>query len=294
MVSDGPFGTAADIGVGFSDTALLAVSVLGFVMLTVTMYSIIVLRLQSRNEFEQNEQNKDMEYDAKLEHADIATLNRPQRRARAKAMMKRQRRMVVAGDETALADIPDNNNNNEEEEEDTRRLSRKERDKAAKETEKQERKLFEDIRRERQREVQQIAQQEKKERQLLEAIQIEQQRKLRRKANEMEEQDEHKAWKTFLSSGKDSMSVGDLVLYLQTNKSILIEDLSEQFRIPHSTIVAKIHLLVRTCRLTGVMVDDNRRFLYLTQQQLVMFANAVRQKGETTLEDLVELSKHIL
>ena len=289
MVSDGPFGTAADIGVGFSDTALLAVSVLGFVMLTVTMYSIIVLRLQSRNEFEQNEQNKDMEYDAKLEHADIATLNRSQRRARAKAIMKRQRRMVVAGDETALADIPDNNN-----EEETRQLSRKERDKAAKETEKQERKLFEGPRRERQREVQQIAQQEKKERQHLEAIQIEQQRKLRRKANEMEEQDEYKAWKTFLSSGKDSMSVGDLVLYLQTNKSILIEDLSEQFRIPHSTIVAKIHLLVRTCRLTGVMVDDNRRFLYLTQQQLVMFANTVRQKGETTLEDLVELSKHIL
>ena len=85
MVSDGPFGIVPDIGVGFSDTALLVVSVLGFVMLTVTVYSIIMLRLQSRDEFEQNEQNE-MDYDTKLEHADIASLNRAQRRARAKAI----------------------------------------------------------------------------------------------------------------------------------------------------------------------------------------------------------------
>ena len=287
MVSDGPFGIVPDIGVGFSDTALLVVSVLGFVMLTVTVYSIIMLRLQSRDEFEQNEQNE-MDYDTKLEHADIASLNRAQRRARAKAIMKRQRRIVRA-DETAPADIQ-----NDEEEEETRQLSRKERDKAAKETEKQERKLFEDLRRDRHREVQQVAQQEKKERERLEAIRIEHERNMRRKANELEEQDDYKAWKTFLSSGKDSMSVVDLVVFLQANKTILIEDLSEQFRISHSAIVARIRTLVSTCRLTGVMVDDDRKFMYLTQEELVMFANAVRQNGETTLEDLVELSKHIL
>jgi hypothetical protein len=38
MPSDGPFGAAPDIGVGFSDAALLLVSVAGFCFLSVSTF----------------------------------------------------------------------------------------------------------------------------------------------------------------------------------------------------------------------------------------------------------------
>ena len=284
MKSNGRFGNAADIGVGFSDEALLAASILGFGMLTIIMYTIIVRRLQTREEFE-TRGNDEMDYDAKLDHADIATLNRAQRRARAKNVMKRQRR--IGGDEPGV----DQNENNVPGE--MRRLSRKERDKAAKATERQERKLCEDQRRDQQRQAQQIAQLEKKERDKLEAKRIEERRKLRMEAKELQEQNEYEAWKIFLSSGDDLMSVMDLSEYLKSNKYINIDDLSEQFRIPCSTITAKIRALVKDCRITGVFVDNGKRFLYLTHEELIVFAESVRRNGETTLEDLVNTSKMI-
>jgi hypothetical protein len=41
-----PFGNNAEIGVGFSDAALIAASVTGFLILMTTVYSIIVMRLR--------------------------------------------------------------------------------------------------------------------------------------------------------------------------------------------------------------------------------------------------------
>jgi hypothetical protein len=283
MVSDGPFGSAVDIGVGFSDSALITVSILGFAMLSVTVYSIIVLRVHTRDEFDKRDLDE-MDYDEKLEKADIATLNRAQRRARAKTIMKKHRRVavvVVAPEDHTVHD------------EMRQLLPRRERERAAKAAEKHERKLFEDRRLEIHRQAQLAAQREKKEREQLEAKRTEEGRKMHMDAMELQELKEYQAWKIFLSSGENSMSVSDLLLYLKANKSILIDDLSEQFRVPYSTVVAKIQNLVTTCRLTGVMVDNGKRFLYLSHEELVIFADAVRQNGETTLEDLIELSKSI-
>jgi DDRGK domain len=281
MVSDGPFGSAGDIGVGFSDNALIAVSILGFAMLSVTVYSIVVRRVQTRDEFDKRELDE-MQYDEKLEKADIATLNRAQRRARAKTIMKKHRRVALAPEYHA-----------EDDETETRQLSRRERERAAKAAEKHERKLFEDRRLELHRQAQLVAQQEKKERERLEAKRTEEGRKMHVDAMALQELKEYQAWNTFLSSAENAMSVVDLLLYLKANKSILIDDLSEQFRVPYSTIVARIQALVKTCRLTGVMVDNGKRFLYLTHEELVVFADAVRQNGETTLEGLIEVSKSI-
>lgn len=40
--SDGPFGAAPDIGIGFSDAALLAVSLAGFGFLAMSTYVVCV------------------------------------------------------------------------------------------------------------------------------------------------------------------------------------------------------------------------------------------------------------
>ena len=80
----------AKVGVGFSDRTLLFVSVMGFGFITVVVYIMIVSRTKSADELDEYEGNVD--YEEALLRADVANLNRAQRRARAKALMKRQRR----------------------------------------------------------------------------------------------------------------------------------------------------------------------------------------------------------
>ena len=90
MTSDGPFGKAPEINVSVSDSILLVVSSVGFVILATTIYSIIITRLKTAQEIDEDEET---DYDEKLTNADVSTLNRAQRRARARHIMKQQRRI---------------------------------------------------------------------------------------------------------------------------------------------------------------------------------------------------------
>lgn len=176
MGSEGPFGAGAEIGVGFSDAAILVVSLLGFCFLASTIYSLILLKVQSRKEFDQAEE-RELDYDELLDRADVATLSRAQRRARAKNIMKRQRRVVAQPLDTGGNEQEDAHEQHLEEDDEppahtSLTATRKERQKVAKMAELKERKLFDERRRQLQLDAQETATKEKKERERLEAERV--------------------------------------------------------------------------------------------------------------------------
>ena len=80
-----------ETSVALSDKTLLAVSLAGFVVLATTVY-VLVIRPSLAAE-ETDERDGIYNYDDELDHADVRTLNRAQRRARARNRMKRNRRV---------------------------------------------------------------------------------------------------------------------------------------------------------------------------------------------------------
>lgn len=281
MDSEGPFGDGANISVGFSDAAILIVSLLGFCLLASTIYSLILLKVQSREEFDKAEEQK-LNYDDQLDRADVATLNRAQRRARAKNIMKRQRRIApVDNEEQDEAAQP-------EEDEHLPPLSRKEREKAAKAAEREERKLFEEQRRQLQLDAQEAAKKEKRERERLEAERIEEEKKLRLQANEAREKTKLEKYNTFLVSRDEetSMSVRDFCVYVEQHKVVSIDDLADRFKRPSGQVLERIQELVDTCRLTGVF--DGERFIHISSDEMTRVATFITKQKQVTIQDVAK------
>lgn len=298
-VADGPFG-ASDIGVGFSDVALIGVSVAGFCVLASIVYSIILLRLQTRSEFEKQEAELD-NYDELLEQTDVATLNRAQRRARAKNIMKRQRRIATdpvlpEADADALVAVvqqqQEQNNNVEDDDAGTtggnlqqQHLSRKERQKAAREAEKAERQLFQEERRLQQKEALEQAQEKKRRRQELQTKKAEFDRKQRLMDKEHQERAAYEQWKTFLASESERMTVVEFIQHVQEHKTANLMALSERFRVPIAKVQARVKELVSTRRITGIITEDFK-FIYITQEEMDKVASFMLDSQEGTLKQL--------
>lgn len=281
MASDGPFGDAPDMSVGFSDAAILVVSLLGFLFLATTIYSLILMRVQSKEEFEKA-QDEQLDYDEQLEKADVSTLNRAQRRQRAQLIMKRQRR--IASNSTT----PHEEEDEEHEEEHHAQLSRKERQKAAKAAEREERRLFEGQRRELQRDAQEAAKREKKKRERLEAERLERKRQERLEAKEAQEEAEYREWNTFLAleNGEEIMTVQEFVEHAREKKVVSIDSLAEQFQRPSDQVCKRIQELVDSSRLTGVV--DKDRFIYITPEEMAAVAKSILDRKEVSLCDLAK------
>lgn len=291
---DGPFGGGADIGVGFSDAAILIVSLLGFAFLATTIYSLILMRVQTKEEFERAEEEK-LDYDEQLARADPATLTRAQRRQRAQFIMKRNRRIAPVGG---------NHEDQDDAEEDImgddqmqgQHLSRKERQKAAKAAEREERKLFEEKRRQQQKEAVEAAKREKKERERLEAERLEEERQLRLEAKEAQERLELEEWNTFLSSRKgeegETMTVREFTELAGQQKVVSINGLANRFHTPSKRVQTRIEELVRTCRLTGVV--DGDLFIYITDDEMAAVAKSILEKKQVTLTDVAKSTKALI
>lgn len=294
MDSQGPFGDGAEIGVGFSDAAILIVSLLGFCFLASTIYSLILLKVQSRNEFDKAEE-EELDYDELLDRADVATLNRAQRRARAKNIMKRQRRMAapaaVVGNEQE--DAPHEPHSEDDEPLVHHSLTRKERQKAAKMAEVKERRLFDEQRRQMQLEAQEAAKKEKKERERIEAERAEQEKKLRLKEEQDYESSQRKKYNTFLesSNGETTMSVRDFCVHVEQSKVVSIDELADQFQRPSVQVAERIQELVDDCRLTGVI--DGDRFIHLSLDEMIRTASFIMKHRQITIQE-VSKSTHTL
>ena len=139
-------------GVAFSNQTLLLVSTIGFASLGLVLF--LILRRLSTNVDDKNDhghqENRDA-YDEMLDHSNVATLNRAQRRARAKFRMKKARRVVapgqqagdgVDGNEAVAAQDGINNNDVAVAGGANNNLTRRERQQAAKAKEREDRKVY--------------------------------------------------------------------------------------------------------------------------------------------------------
>lgn len=148
--SDEPSYTYKITGVAISNKSIVVISTIGFGLLGFIIY-FLILRQTTGDDAEEQEKARRNGHGEMLNHSDVATLNRAQRRARAKFRMKKARRAVVpahqvaegvngggggvrgdeGGDGGGDIDLAEFNN-----------LSRKERQRAAKAMEQKERKVY--------------------------------------------------------------------------------------------------------------------------------------------------------
>jgi DDRGK domain len=296
-----PFDNYSDeteVGVGFSDTTLLAVSVLGFVVMAFFVYITIVSRVAASSA--ENAMAKKgggdggelLDYEEELLRSDVASLNRAQRRLRAKAVMKRERRAATTTEDTTHH----HEEEEVEEDDDHQALSRKEREKAAKATEKRERHLNDETRREEQRQAVAAAKEDKKRRLELEAKRAREEKLRREEQLEQEKVKQFNQWNTFLASpdGTNSLSVQDWVQELQHNGAVAVplKDLTIRFDCSMEHVKERICQLVDAGRINGV-IDEETLYL-LSHAQLLSLASFVASNGEVSLGDLAEETRRLL
>jgi DDRGK domain len=237
---DGPFGPSADasISVGFSDTALLVVSLCGFGLLVGTVYALVLARLKTKEEAEEDAK-RELDYDEYLIQANVAALSRAELKARARALARRQQqnpdRPGIAG-------------------------SRKERHKLAKDIEKEERKQYAGQRREEQLAAQEAAQGSKRERERVLAERMEMEKRKREEEQLAKERIEELERSTFLSTDTKQQSVDDWVAELENAKEnvVYLNEVADEFGVSPCRARDRIQQLVDENRLWGVFEEDGR------------------------------------
>jgi hypothetical protein len=278
----------------------LTISLAGFVFLSMTIYSIIITRLKSAEESAEDEQNLD--YNEKLANADVSTLNRSQRRARARHLMKQRRRVTPANP----AENEDRRARPEEqlllaEEEENmvdpsiRHLSRKERQKSAKVAEKEERHLFEEDRRLQQRAAQEEAQRQKKDRERLQAGRAEEERKLRQEQKEAQEIADFEEWKTLLASPDRSkkLSVHDWIESLKKKRVVHVDDLASEFHMTSVKVTQRIQLLLDSARVAGVLESDGR-FIYFSQDEMSSVSEFIQHQEKVSPQEVSSYCEELI
>eukprot|EP00581_Thalassiosira_minuscula_P017169 CAMPEP_0183722868 /NCGR_PEP_ID=MMETSP0737-20130205/14696_1 /TAXON_ID=385413 /ORGANISM="Thalassiosira miniscula, Strain CCMP1093" /LENGTH=297 /DNA_ID=CAMNT_0025953113 /DNA_START=15 /DNA_END=905 /DNA_ORIENTATION=+ len=141
---DEPSYTYNITGVAISNQSILILSTVGFGLLGFAVYFLILRRVSGTDDRDDDENDGADVYGEMLDRSDVATLNRAQRRARAKFRMKKARRAVVPGQQQGEendgdgVDVDANRGGNLEPLAETN-LSRKERQRAAKAMEREER-----------------------------------------------------------------------------------------------------------------------------------------------------------
>jgi DDRGK domain len=320
MVDNGDsFPPNSSLGVGFSDAVLISVGFVGMGIVAMTIYSILILRSKTAaelgpdldaNDGEAAERGDDYAYRL-IHHADPSKLNRTQRRLRAQAIMKQQRRIAneeqPAGIDEQLQIVPAAPGNmgvnrngvvgGDAPSTLRQRGSRKEREKLAKALEKEERKLFENERREQQLQAQETAQRDKRNREKLEALRVEQARIQEKQLRIQKENDEECHRRIFLSSDCRSLTVDEWVQSVRDHDPTFpvvvdLQQLSESFGVATSTVHARIEELLTERRVGGVL--DDGYFFYLSDDQLKQVALRILDKGAVSLKDVAVITNEIL
>ena len=326
--NDGPLGKVPDnnMSIGASDAVLLCVSFAGFCMLAWSMYSIVLAKLKTAEELRQEAEEREISYDERLAKADVSTLNRAQRRARARHIMKQQRRL--AGADGEMIDDPlhqeqqlvlQQQQQQQQQHHDENvpafhgdfhhantqhLLSRKERQKAAKQVELQERKLLEEDRRNEQKKAQEAAKARRKAKELYKTLQTEREKKERRKQQEADEVANYRAWKIFLEtersisnnnnesgdgdSQSNAITVRKWIGELKQNRIVHISDLADRFEVDESAVHDRIQELLDTSRLCGILEKDDgddenidsTRFLYISPNEMSDLASFVKSQDQ--------------
>jgi hypothetical protein len=312
--NDGPLGKAPDIGVGVSDAFILTVSLIGFVFLGWTIYSIILSKTKTARELEAEDQ--ETSYEDRLAQADVSTLNRSQRRARARIMMKKNRlantnqnnpvhpiEVVDDGDEQQQQNLLLEQQQQQHDEgippfQDESHhstahnmLSRKERQKAAKQVELQERKMFEEDRRKEQQEALNAAKSKKREKEKMLAIQAERDRKERQEQRHADEIVKYNAWKILFvenntNNDEESITVQEWIQEMKQNRIVKLKDLANRFRVSQDRVRERIIELINSSRISGIIEQgENENFIYLPPDDMSRLASFVKLRGKITTKE---------
>jgi DDRGK domain len=245
---DGPFGASADssISVGFSDTALIVVSLCGFGLLVGTVYALVLARLKTKEEAEEDAK-RELDHDEYLIQANVATLSRAELKARARALARRQQQNP---ERPGIR-------------------SRKERHKLAKDIEKEERKQYANQRREEQLAVQEAAQDSKRERERLLAERMEIEKRQREDEQLAKERVALLERSTFLSTDIKQQSVDDWVDELENEKEnvVHLNEVADEFGVSPGRVLDRIQQLVDGRRLWGVF-EENGRFIRVRESEV--------------------------
>lgn len=308
--NDGPLGKAPDISVGVSDAVILAVSTVGFCMLAYSIYTIVLAKLKTAEELEKEAKEREISYGEQLAQADVSSLNRAQRRARAKHIMKQQRRLGGGpdtgqnNDELAMIpheeEMPAFHEDNHLHANTQHLLSRKERQKAAKEVELKERRLLEDDRRNEQKKAQEAAVARRKAKEQQQKLQAEKGKKERLEQKQADELARYRAWKIFVESD-DSTTVREWIQELKQNRIVYLEDLAARFKVKESAVYERIQKLIDTNRLSGILEkssddgngddgDTRARFIYLSPENMLELATFVKGQDQFSSRDF---ARHI-
>lgn len=317
-----------EMGIGFSHRSLLYVSFVGFVSLGMVLGWVLY---KSPNNHTSDEEVEDEDYDRQLDRADVATLNRAQRRARAKNRMKQKRRIAPTNNNNNN-DVGGQNNDNDEpnngeeeanqngegnellllegEEEGTftevqQHLSRKERQKAAKALEKEERKRDQEFRKRQLIQEEKSKLEEKKKREELKEQQ--KQQALEKKAQLEKEQ--YYEWKYMFINPTQSTNADDDYLsliwtvskfsnFIKDEKIIDIHTMSKTLFVEPKELVQRMHQLQEERRLPlGMFTSDFTRFVYTSPSDIRAMVKFCKNEneGKVKISDMGQfLSQHIL
>jgi hypothetical protein len=307
-------GNSAVIGVGFSDAALLAASVIGFLILASTVSSTVLMHavcLKSSKEVAKEKPAGGNGDEEPLVHADVSALDRSEHGARAPAILKQQRlvRQALSIEESPDAKLELESDTEGSEGEDAKgtedgdakeseagvTMSLKDIQNAAKAKEKLLRaakaaerdalRVLEDQRREQEKQAQDDAQQLKREEEKEEARKQEAAQLVAKKQKEELEMAEFEASKVFLSSPSRSQSVQEWVDEMKDTRTVLMTEMATSFKLPEEKVVQRIQELIKEGRVAGVM-EDNGRFIFIAEDELHSIAESLIERGSLSLTDV--------
>jgi len=308
--NDGP-------SIGASDTVLVIISLIGFFSLALIIFYIILTKVKTARELREEAEEHGVSYDERLAQADVSTLSRSQRRARARYIMKQQRRAnhnivhPIEDDGTEhqqqqqqnlLLEQQHHDENVPPFQEDSHlttihnTLSRKERQKAAKQIELQERKMYEQRRRKEQQETLNAAKSKKREKERMVTIQAERNRKERQEQRQADELAKYYAWKIlFVESKESKITVQKWIHEMKQNRIVKLEDLAARFGVSQDRVQERIENLITSSRISGILLepdDENEqsRFIYLSSEDMINLASFVKAQAKITSK---EFSLHI-
>jgi hypothetical protein len=271
---------------GFSSATLLLLSLSG---LTVVFVGLLIISLKAPNKSADDEEDESaFNYDQALQDADVSTLTRSQRRARAKLLMKKNRRITKPETQPDLDENGQPVLNNEEHVDETvdadeKKLTRKQRQLAAKKLERAERKMNED----------QIRIHNKildEERKIREAALL---NKSIQAANEKKEKRENDfvAWKYMFpeSDFETKVTVKEFVEELEIDPVISLEETADEFSTTVPNLIRRLKELEDDGRIRhGILNAEDDEYIFINEECMKRLVKHIKEKGKVHLDDFAK------
>jgi len=299
--------------VGVSNLSLLLISSIGFGILGIALYVLILRPSAGATDGDNSDDGELRNYEEQLDGADVRTLNRAQRRLRARNHMKKNRRMAqqeVAGRDAgaAAAGVADQLLLEEEmgfaagdggaghegdEQRQQQHLSRKERARLAKTAEKEERQLYEEERREARKFADAKAAVDRREREKEREAAAEEERRRREAEGKERELAEHNEWVRVFAFAAVQRTVKEFVAEAQQRKVWPVNDIADTFAVTPEQVVARLEQLMSENRLAGSIVSQGT-LIYIGRSEMQELAKFLLRNGNTSLPELSDEVRRIV